>query len=127
MIPPRDKGPSLARIAYRFSTAETNPPALTTHFLPFDLDVTRHAAARKPANKYRHISRLRSLATKPGEISGLVPVAESVLYEFVTQGSPTRSFALKGQSISAQGNALGMHANRIHSAESAFYFSRSGC
>jgi len=55
---------SLARIAHRFSTAETDSTALTTLFLPFNLDVTRHAVARKSANKYRHIDRLRSLATK---------------------------------------------------------------
>ena len=61
----------LARIAHRLSAAETDPAALTTLFLPFDLDVFQHAVARKSANKYRHINRLRSLAAKPGERYGL--------------------------------------------------------
>ena len=60
-----------ARIAHRFSTAERDPTVLTTRFLPFDLDVTRHVVARKPANTYRPIDRLRFLATKPGRRCGL--------------------------------------------------------
>ncbi len=61
----------LARMAHRLSAAPPDPAVLTTFFSTFDLDVFQHAVARKPSKKYRHTNRLRRLATKPGELSGL--------------------------------------------------------
>ena len=67
-------GCDLARIAHQISTATADKATLTELFLPFDLDVTRHAVARKPAKKSRHSNRFHRLATKPDEITGLTAV-----------------------------------------------------
>ena len=63
-----------ARIDHQLSTATTDTVTLTRLFLPFDLDVTGHAVARKLSKKYRHSNRLHRLATKFGERCGLVGV-----------------------------------------------------
>ena len=61
----------LTRIAHHQSTAASDPATLTELFLTFDLDVTRHAVARKSVKKFRHSNRLHRLATIRGERCGL--------------------------------------------------------
>ena len=65
----------LARLSRRLSTATADKATLTRLFSTFDLNVTRHAVARKSSKKYRHSNLLHRLATKSGELSGLTVAA----------------------------------------------------
>ena len=67
----RAQSGELTRLSHRISTTASDPATLTRLLLPFDLNVTGHAVARKPAKKSCHSNRLHRLVTKPDEITGL--------------------------------------------------------
>ena len=75
-----------ARLSHQLTAATAIKSDLPTLFLSFDLVVTRHAIVRKSANKYRHIHLLRRLATKPGEITGLVLVLLALSLPSIASG-----------------------------------------